>query len=283
MKAFASPKLVALVITMLASSIGVFAPASQMGSACIGQPGFACSYAVINTSGTISFVLGQGTGGTLYNTQFACVSSANSTSPISFKYGVPSGYITSGEQLTIAGLTCYGANGPFGPQSVGTPFTGYLWASYTTNSSPTSSTNYVKIATTSEDVVNTFFTITTTQPTTSTLWSSTVYSTTIPATTTVTISSTSLSTVPTTTTQYAPTTIMPNSTTYTTTISAPTTSYTTTVTGASTTASTAASTSVASTSSLKTTTTVHQITSDGGVGSFIQGIINFFKKLFAGL
>jgi hypothetical protein len=288
MKASASPKLTVLLITTLVSCIGVFASASQLSGVCIGQPGFSCSYAVINTSGTLSFALGQGMGATLYNTKFACVSSDNSTSPTSFKWGVPSGYIASGQSLTIAGLTCYGANGPFGPQSVGTTFTGYIWTSYTTNSSPTSPTYYVKIGTTSEDVVATTFTITTTQPTTSTLYyTSTVPSTTVPATTTLTVPSTSLSTTPTTTTPYAPTTITPNSTTYTTTISVTKTSYTTTITristSASTTRTTTASTSVASISSLKPTTTVQQSTTTIGQGGFIQGIINFFKNLFSGL
>jgi hypothetical protein len=160
--------IIAVVLAAL-FSLNVFNAGAQLGTSCIGQPGFSCSQPVISQAGNLSITVGQGIGYTTYNAQIACVSSANSVSPSSLIYnaieangiivpgGGAAGYtatsgnsISSGTTLTLPNIQCFpgtGANSPPFLTPIGSGFTGVIWLAYATTLGGTG--QYVKIATVS--------------------------------------------------------------------------------------------------------------------------------------
>jgi len=162
--------IIAVVLAAL-FSLNVFNAGAQLGTSCIGQPGFSCSQPIINQAGVLSFTLGQGIGYTTYNTALACVSSANSISPSSFVYNAiysanavgyqwnqaPATYqaysanVPSGTTLSVTGVVCYPGSGAYsttGLSPIGSAYTGVIWMSYATTTTGTP-VQYVKIATVS--------------------------------------------------------------------------------------------------------------------------------------
>ena len=161
--------IIAVVLAAL-FSLNVFNAGAQLGTSCIGQPGFSCAQPVITQGGALSFQLGQGIGYTTYNAQLACVSSANSVSANSLIYnsigsagailpGGAAGYstatvtmnsIASGTTLSISNLQCFPGTGALsgtGLSPIGSSFTGVIWMAYSTSAAGTG--QYVKIATVS--------------------------------------------------------------------------------------------------------------------------------------
>src|SRR5271169_2972658 len=72
--------IIAVVLAAL-FSLNVFNAGAQLGTSCIGQPGYSCSSPSLTSYGLLTFTLGQGTGSTIYNAFFTCVSSAASNTP----------------------------------------------------------------------------------------------------------------------------------------------------------------------------------------------------------
>jgi hypothetical protein len=161
--------IIAVVLAAL-FSLNVFNAGAQLGTSCIGQPGFSCSQPIINQAGSLSFTLGQGIGYTTYNAMLSCVSSSNSLSAASLPYNGLSttgtsvasvtaptattqigNAISSGTTLSISGVICYAAaSGGYSATTlspIGQPFTGVLWMSYATTQGGTP--QFVKIATVS--------------------------------------------------------------------------------------------------------------------------------------
>ncbi len=159
--------IIAVVLAAL-FSLNVFNAGAQLGTSCIGQPGFSCSQPVISQAGNLSITMGQGIGYTTYNAQIACVSSANSVSANSLIYnaieangiiapGGTAGYtatsgnsISSGTTLTLPNIQCFPGTGGYssiGLSPIGSGFTGVIWLAYATTAGGTG--QYVKIATVS--------------------------------------------------------------------------------------------------------------------------------------
>jgi hypothetical protein len=121
---------------------------ADLGTSCIGQPGFSCSSPAINQTGILSFTLGQGTEQTIYDLKLACVSSANSVAVQNLAYqAFNQSSVAYGETVDVKGLQCY----PYGGSTkgmlspIGTAFTGVIWSTYAT--SPGGTAQYIKIAT----------------------------------------------------------------------------------------------------------------------------------------
>ena len=167
--------IIAVVLAAL-FSLNVFNAGAQLGTSCIGRPGFSCSQPTITQSGTLSFILGQGVGYTTYNAQIACVSSANSVSANSLIFNALGGtgglangiviaggaaggsstttlanQISSGTTLPITGLQCFPGTGAVSGTMlypIGSAFTGVIWLAH--SSTPTGGQiQYIKIATVS--------------------------------------------------------------------------------------------------------------------------------------
>jgi hypothetical protein len=170
--------IIAVVLAVL-FSLNVFNAGANLGSSCIGQPGYSCSAASINSGGILTFTLGQGTGSTVYNAVFSCISSANSVAvpgtatqpfnaigtatsagtinPVQQTSSVTvaaSNSISNSASITISGLQCYPATGATGAPGatgflypIGTGFTGTIWMGYA--SSLGGSPQFAKIATVS--------------------------------------------------------------------------------------------------------------------------------------
>ena len=160
--------IIAVVLAVL-FSLNVFNAGAQLGTACIGSPGYSCSSPFLSSGSLLQFTLGLGTGATAYNVLFSCVSSANSLTASSLPYNAiwaQSGSgaaaiagaslagssslnsITSGSQPTIYNVECYGTGGGAAIASgspIGTSFTGSIWMVY----NPTGGVpnQFVKVAT----------------------------------------------------------------------------------------------------------------------------------------
>jgi hypothetical protein len=165
--------IIAVVLAAL-FSLNVFNSGAQLGTSCIGQPGYSCSSPVISQNGALSFTLGQGSGFTAYSAYLACVSGSNTLPPGSIAYypfnqnGLvqsssyqggtslttqealyPSNNIANGGSISIQNLQCY--PGPGVPTSgmlspIGSSFTGTVWMAWGTGS-PWTQVQYTKIAT----------------------------------------------------------------------------------------------------------------------------------------
>ena len=166
--------IIAVVLAVL-FSLNVFNAGAQLGTACIGSPGYSCSAPYLNSAGQLQLTLGLGTGATAYNVLFSCVSSANSLTASSLPYNaitatggtyagaaaavgattntIALGSIASGAQPTFTGIQCWGTSGGSAIASgspIGTSFTGSIWMAYqpASGGAQLSSTyQYVKIAT----------------------------------------------------------------------------------------------------------------------------------------
>jgi hypothetical protein len=119
---------------------------------CNASPSFVCDGTAINTSGKMTIIFSQATGGTLNITGIACSSQANTTN-IGPKYGnanvlsykaAPQFYPTNQLQH---GLTLYSSNqtrlyvycysGPTSTKgNLGNSFSGFVWINYTINTLP---------------------------------------------------------------------------------------------------------------------------------------------------
>jgi hypothetical protein len=156
--------IIAVVLAAL-FSLNVFNAGAQLGTSCIGQPGFSCSSPVITQNGILSFTLGQGTGYSAYNAYISCVSSANSVGASAQTYNViyangivstlnagQSNTLNTGSSLSISSLECYPGPGtaPLNYLSpIGTGFTGVMWLRYNASTTSGASNLYIKIATVS--------------------------------------------------------------------------------------------------------------------------------------
>ncbi len=104
-----------------------------------------------NGPNLLSFNFEQDTGQTIYDVSFACSASSNSSTGMPnantanvFQFATSA--ISSGSQLNISGMQCYGSNANlFQDNPIGTVFSGTLWIQYTTVPASTNY-QYAKIA-----------------------------------------------------------------------------------------------------------------------------------------
>ncbi|MGC8676438.1 MAG: hypothetical protein ACP5T3_02905 [Candidatus Micrarchaeia archaeon] len=139
---------IALIIVSIAIAVIVklaFLTPTLSTSTCTPEPGFACQYYAINTSGTLTISLAQDIGSAISVHGIACSTSANNTGnkPMfgniyvtnSIAYYPPSNspgtgiVVYSGEAYTF-NVNCYGAGG-IAKGKLGNSFIGYLWLNYT--------------------------------------------------------------------------------------------------------------------------------------------------------
>jgi hypothetical protein len=153
------------VIIALLYSINVFNASSSLGSSCTARPGYSCTGILLSPTGQLSFTFAQDASATVYNAQFACISSSGYTTPNLAYYaaqaqgggltgavstsgpaGVQSANIPSAAGFTLNGIQCYTSTGstsfPFGAI-----FTGQVWMAYNTNAiQPAPDTVFTQIA-----------------------------------------------------------------------------------------------------------------------------------------
>jgi len=119
---------------------------------CNGTPTFVCQKAIINTSGALTLVFVQTTGGTLQISGIACSTQPNTIAQ-GPKYGnvnlwsyskapqyYPNSALSSGltvysSNITRVYVNCYGSSG-IGRGGIGGGLTGYVWVNYTVSSLP---------------------------------------------------------------------------------------------------------------------------------------------------
>ena len=165
--------IIAVVLAAL-FSLNVFNAGAQLGTSCIGQPGYSCSSPSITQNGLLSFSLGLGTGVSATYAWLSCASSANSATPSSMQYyffdtnglvilnpnyqgsGLGLNYgsgnnIGSGATLSVQSLPCYpatgGTTGMLTP--IGSGFTGTVWMVFEAPGSTSWTPQFTKIATVS--------------------------------------------------------------------------------------------------------------------------------------
>ena len=146
--------IIAVVLAAL-DFLGVFNGNTFIGSSCLATPGYLCSNPVMtanaNGPNLLSFNFEQDTGQTIYDVSFACSASSNSSTGMPnantanvFQFATSA--ISSGSQLNISGMQCYGSNANlFQDNPIGTVFSGTLWIQYTTVPASTNY-QYAKIA-----------------------------------------------------------------------------------------------------------------------------------------
>ena len=146
--------IIAVVLAAL-DFLGVFNGNTFIGSSCLATPGYLCSNPIMtanaNGPNLLSFNFEQDTGQTIYEVSFACAASSNSSTGMPnantanvFQFATSS--ISSGSQLNISGMQCYGSNANlFQDNPIGTVFSGTLWIQYTTVPASTNY-QYAKIA-----------------------------------------------------------------------------------------------------------------------------------------
>ncbi len=146
--------IIAVVLAAL-DFLGVFNGNTFVGSSCLATPGYLCSNPVMtanaNGPNLLSFNFEQDTGQTIYDVSFACSASSNSSTGMPnantanvFQFATSA--ISSGSQLNISGMQCYGSNANlFQDNPIGTVFSGTLWIQYTTVPASTNY-QYAKIA-----------------------------------------------------------------------------------------------------------------------------------------
>lgn len=143
--------LVIAVALYIILQLGVFN--SRLASTyCNAAPSFICDQIAINTTGTVTLIFAQGTGGTMNITGASCSSTANTTiygpkygNVFTYSYSKsPSFYpnnqlqngviVYSGNQSKIT-FNCYGSGG-IAKNGLGNTYSGYVWINYTYNNLP---------------------------------------------------------------------------------------------------------------------------------------------------
>ncbi len=158
--------IIAVVLAAL-FALGVFSGASLLGTSCVASSGYTCTNPVMNTAGILTINFGQSTGVTLYDLNFACAATSNSTglpffnsityNTVAASNGLPDQYslinavATSGQTFPGVSTECYSTTGaPIGstgsPAPLGTAFSGSLYLAYSTVSGGTPN-QYSKFAT----------------------------------------------------------------------------------------------------------------------------------------
>ena len=155
--------LIIAVVLIALFSLNVFNP--SLGNVCLGGPGYTCSGMSLGTTGNMLFTFGQGTGSTYYNVGMGCAAASTSaglpSNTLAMVYlsaagaatavpanGAAAGAlsITTGQTVSVTGLTCYATNGQpvLGSAAtvpIGTTFSGSLWINYTLGSGAPSASN----------------------------------------------------------------------------------------------------------------------------------------------
>ncbi len=139
------------VVLYVIFSLGVFNP-KLASIQCTPSPSFICVSYSVNTSSSLSMIISQSTGGTMYITGVACSSAMNSTSNLP-AYGnvhvlpyssapqyYPNNALQNGIYLysdneTSLQAFCYNTKGK-ATNSLGYTFTGYIWINYTFSNLP---------------------------------------------------------------------------------------------------------------------------------------------------
>jgi len=122
---------------------------AQLGTACIGQPGFSCSNPTINQSGVLSVSLGEGLGYSVHDFELACVSSSNALGnpdELGYQPVAANENWSSGETVSVNNLQCYPGTGSTSGmlRPIGSVFTGVIWMK-----SSTPGMQFLKVATVS--------------------------------------------------------------------------------------------------------------------------------------
>ncbi len=145
--------LIIAVILAALDFLGIFNGSTLVSTACLATPGYLCSNPILAISNSLQpdnlllFTFKQDTGQTLYNVQFACAATANSSTGMpNTRNAANNGFesftgintISSGSSVDVQGLTCYDSNGyPISNLPIGSTFGGSIWISYTTLGSST--------------------------------------------------------------------------------------------------------------------------------------------------
>ncbi len=159
--------IIAVVLAVL-FSLGIFGGGNLLGTSCLGSPGYSCQTPLLNSSGLLSFTLGESTGTTIYNVQLACAATATSTgmpydtnalysNPFqsvnaltgraTASNAVPTNPLTmaSGQTAQVSNVVCFNAQGqPMNAapnNALGTSFSGTVYVNYTTAATTPGSTN----------------------------------------------------------------------------------------------------------------------------------------------
>ena len=162
--------IIAVVLAAL-FALGVFSGASLLGTSCVASSGYTCTNPVMNTAGVLTIDFGQSTGVTLYNLNFACAATSNSTglpyfsglsassyNTVATSNGLPDQYslisatATSGQTFTGVSTECYSTTGSAvgstsAPAPLGTAFSGSLYLAYNATASGGKPNQYSKFAT----------------------------------------------------------------------------------------------------------------------------------------
>ncbi|MGC9205412.1 MAG: hypothetical protein ACP5FN_04040, partial [Candidatus Micrarchaeia archaeon] len=119
-------------------SLGVFNGASLLGTSCVAGSGYLCQNPVLSTSGQLTFTFGQNTGAMMYN----AIISVSPQSAATVASGFPAG--GNFAQATAISTLASGQTVPISvtlttptllsSDTIGTPFTGYIWLNYSTTS-----------------------------------------------------------------------------------------------------------------------------------------------------
>ena len=121
---------------------------SIVGNYCVAQAPYVCSIPTMTTGGTMQFTFMQDSSKVIYNVELACLSTSNSLYgtpasagvqylPLADLTNAPTGLnVTTGQQIPIESLPCYGASGPLKQQPIGAQFTGEIYVNYTASPGP---------------------------------------------------------------------------------------------------------------------------------------------------
>jgi hypothetical protein len=151
--------LIICVVLAILFKLGAFGSlVNPTSTTCLTLAGFTCQTATLTPDGYLTFVVGQATGGPLYNVEFACSGSTTSglPNPIFFNSIMTTGTAqpalpaaTAGntlanvQVLTISGLSCYDPQGnSVAGSAIGAAFRGYVWLNYTSRSGAPSAANH---------------------------------------------------------------------------------------------------------------------------------------------
>jgi hypothetical protein len=119
-------------------SLGVFNGSSLIGTACIASSGYLCQNPILNTAGTLSFTFGQNTGYPIYNAIVSVSPQSATLSPNGFpapggysQFTAPINSLNSGQTQVVSIQL---SSNILPSNTIGTPFTGYVWLNYSTTS-----------------------------------------------------------------------------------------------------------------------------------------------------
>jgi len=119
-------------------SLGVFSSSSFLGTACIPQSGYLCSNPIATTTG-LTVTVGQATGASWSSVDFCFVPTGMtvpSACPTSYTSGGAIPATSTGLSLNSGQTTqvIFDAEPPSIPNTLGTGFSGQIWATYTSGS-----------------------------------------------------------------------------------------------------------------------------------------------------